>query len=399
MAKVSVIVPIYNIEEYLKICIESIINQSYKDLEIILVDDGATDNSRKIVDEFATTDNRIVTIHKKNGGLVSARKAGISIAEGEYVLCVDGDDAITQDCVEQLVKVAEDEDADAVIGICTRKGEKKLIESTIPTGVYKSNIQRKYFYSNMLSGNDFFSFGVMPFVCGKLFKTNVFRPYQMMVDERISVGEDVACTYPALLNMNCIAVTPFCGYIYTDREESMSSHKLDKPDESLEHLIFRYSFMKSYYERINDYKYEMLKQLNEYIYFTAISKYPEMLFSDDGKVFLPFSLNKSEKAVIYGAGAFGNKIADLLKKNGFQNIVCQIDKNAYPSNYARSVASLLEMDYDKVLLASIRREIQQDMYLCIKGMGVPEHKIMMIRHDKEICEYAGRKLEERRGEK
>lgn len=396
---VSIIVPIYNIEDYLANCIESIISQSYTDIEIILVNDGSTDGSKNIIDKYEKLDSRIRVVNKYNGGLVSARKAGISVAKGEYVLCVDGDDAITQDCVEQLVKVAEDEDADAVIGICARKGEKKLIESTIPTGVYKSDMQRKYFYSNMLSGNDFFAFGVMPFVCGKLFKTSAFRPYQMMVDERISVGEDVACTYPALLNMNCIAVTPFCGYIYTDREESMSSHKLDKPDESLEHLVRRYSFMKSYYQRINDYKDEVLRQLNEYIYFTVISKYPELLFSDDGEVFLPFSVNKSEKAIIYGAGAFGNKIADLLKEKGFQNILCQIDKNAYPSNCARPIISLLEMDYDKVLLASIRREIQQDMYLCVKGIGVPEHKIAMMRHDKDLCEYAGRKLEEWRGEK
>ena len=398
MHMVSIIVPIYNIENYLANCIESIMSQSYTDIEIILVNDGSTDSSKNIIDKYEKLDSRISVVNKVNGGLVSARKAGISVAKGKYVLCVDGDDAITHDCVEKLIKVAESENSDAVIGMCARKGEKKLIEATIPTGIYKTDIQRKYFYSNMLSGNDFFSFGVMPFVCGKLFRTEVFRPYQMLVDERISVGEDVACTYPAFLNMNCIAVTPFCGYIYTDREESMSSHKLDKPDESLEHLVRRYSFMKSYYQRINVYKDEMLRQLNEYIYFTVISKYPEMLFSDDGEVFLPFYVNKYEKTVIYGAGAFGNKIADMLKKNGFQNIICHVDKNAYPSKDARPVVSLLEMDYDKVLIASIRREIQQDMYLCVEGMGVPKDKIAMIRHDKELCEYAGRKLEEMRGE-
>ena len=97
--------------------------------------------------------------------------------------------------------------------------------------------------------------------------------------------------------------------------------------------------------------------------------------------------------IIYGAGAFGNKITNLLKIKGFQNIICQIDKNAYPSNYARPISSLLDMDYDKVLLASIRREIQHDMYLCAIGMGVPDHKIAMMRYDKDLCEYAGRKLE------
>ena len=86
---ISVVVPVYNVEKYVGQCIESIINQTYKNLEIILVDDGSTDNSGKICDEYAKKDNRIKVIHKENGGLVTAKKVGINVATGQYVSIID----------------------------------------------------------------------------------------------------------------------------------------------------------------------------------------------------------------------------------------------------------------------------------------------------------------------
>ena len=92
MAEISIIVPIYNIKAYFPQCIESLLYQTFSDMEILLVDDGSTDGSGKICDEYAQKDSRIRVLHKKNGGLVSARKAGLSMAKGEYIAYVDGDD-------------------------------------------------------------------------------------------------------------------------------------------------------------------------------------------------------------------------------------------------------------------------------------------------------------------
>lgn len=102
MEKISVIVPIYNVEEYLERCIKTIINQTYKDLEIILVDDGSTDSSGKICDNYAKKDNRIVVIHKKNGGLSDARNAGIDKSTGKYLYFIDSDDYIELNMLEDL---------------------------------------------------------------------------------------------------------------------------------------------------------------------------------------------------------------------------------------------------------------------------------------------------------
>ena len=100
--KISIVVPIYNVEKYLAECIESIQNQSYKNLEIILVDDESPDNSGKIAEKYASNDERIKVIHKKNGGLSDARNAGIEVATGDYLMFVDSDDLLTLDECEVL---------------------------------------------------------------------------------------------------------------------------------------------------------------------------------------------------------------------------------------------------------------------------------------------------------
>lgn len=106
MPKVSVIIPVYNVEAYLKQCLDSVINQTLKDIEIILVDDESPDNCPKICDDYAKKDKRIKVIHQKNRGLGGARNAGLDVALGEYVLFLDSDDWISEDCCEQMYRVA-----------------------------------------------------------------------------------------------------------------------------------------------------------------------------------------------------------------------------------------------------------------------------------------------------
>lgn len=127
---ISIIVPIYNIELYLKECIESLLRQTYRNLEILLVDDGSTDNSSNICDEYAQKDSRIKVIHKKNGGVSSSRKAGIDAATGDYIMMVDGDDWIDEKTIEECVDSAS-EDIDCVQFSYT----KEFSNSTVPMHV------------------------------------------------------------------------------------------------------------------------------------------------------------------------------------------------------------------------------------------------------------------------
>ena len=133
MPKISIIVPVYNAEKYLRKCVDSILNQTFKDFELILVDDGSIDTSGKICDEYNLKDNRIKVIHKENGGLSSARNAGLDIAQGEYIGFVDSDDWIELDVYEELYKICKENDTDVgIVGInyggASEKKKSKKIE-------------------------------------------------------------------------------------------------------------------------------------------------------------------------------------------------------------------------------------------------------------------------------
>ncbi len=104
---VSVIIPVYNVKKYLEKSVGSVTSQTYKELEILLVDDGSTDGSGEICDKLADMDSRIAVVHKKNGGLSDARNVGLDIATGDYILFVDSDDTVNPELIERCVKTAE----------------------------------------------------------------------------------------------------------------------------------------------------------------------------------------------------------------------------------------------------------------------------------------------------
>lgn len=109
---VSIIIPIYKVEPFLRQCLDSVVNQTYANLEIVLVDDGSPDDCPQICDEYASKDNRIIVIHKKNGGLSDARNAGLDICRGGYIYFLDGDDVLPQNCIETLYEVISQENAE-----------------------------------------------------------------------------------------------------------------------------------------------------------------------------------------------------------------------------------------------------------------------------------------------
>lgn len=127
MVKVSIIMPVYNSEKFLKKAVESVLNQKFEDFELILVDDGSPDASGSICDEFAEKDSRVKLIHKKNGGICSARNAGLKIAKGEYVGFCDNDDLYLPDLIEDNYRLAKENDVD-LMRYAKIKGWKKMMD-------------------------------------------------------------------------------------------------------------------------------------------------------------------------------------------------------------------------------------------------------------------------------
>lgn len=225
----SLVVSIYKVEKYLRQCVDSILSQTYSDFELILVDDGSPDGCPEICDEYASKDSRVKVIHKANGGLMSTRKAGAEAATGQYVCFIDGDDFINGDMLEVYEKILRENAVDVICAgfskFCDNHAE--AVHQKVPCGIYnKSDLEEKI-YPQMLSVEPFFSFYVIPSVCAKCIKSDIAKKIYKNMPENIALGEDVAASYPALLNADSICVTDYCGYMYRYNRESMT-HTYDK---------------------------------------------------------------------------------------------------------------------------------------------------------------------------
>ena len=168
---VSIIVPIYMIDRYLGICVESLLNQTYQNLEIILVDDGSKDRCPEICDLYASKDSRLKVVHKENGGLVSARKAGLEVSTGGLITYVDGDDWVGPDYIEKQVAAYLETGADMVCAAQTRVIFDRAVElcNSIPTGVYEGDALFEL-QKEMLSRGTFYRPGITTYVWNKLFR-------------------------------------------------------------------------------------------------------------------------------------------------------------------------------------------------------------------------------------
>lgn len=170
MAKISVIIPVYNAEKYLRCCLDSVTGQTLRDIEIICVDDGSTDQSSQIIETYAKKDDRIKVIHKENGGLVLARKAGVTEASGAYVGYVDSDDWIEPDMYENLYEKVCEHGCDIVASGLFRQFSDSIVKvtNTIAAGVYDSDAIKKHILPSMLYNGIYYQMGVRPNLVNKL---------------------------------------------------------------------------------------------------------------------------------------------------------------------------------------------------------------------------------------
>ena len=375
---ISVIVPIYNIERYVGICIESIIKQTYRNLEIILVDDGSQDRSSDLCDLYAKKDNRIKVIHKQNGGLVSARKAGIQIATGEYATYVDGDDWIEKGFYDWMVR--ELSDADMVIAGQSRTLFDKTVRitSNIPNGLYEGE-ELENLYKEMISFGKFFKPGITTYVWNKLFRKDLLLKYQMMVDNDISIGEDAAVVYPLLMECKKIVITDNCDYHYRQREDSML--KKSKPfKEELKGLSTLFKFLINFAEK-HDSKYHLQNQIEDFV--SSLCLIRSGCVENGNDLILPFKKNFEGKNVaVYSAGTFGQQLVKRIKENNYANVVTWVDEDYW--EYRRccmdvdDVASLNNKEFDYLLIATVNKEHALKICNALSKDGFDKEKILVI---------------------
>lgn len=221
----SVIVPIYKVEKYLPQCVESVLAQTYPRFELILVDDGSPDNCPHMCDNYAASDSRIKTIHKENGGLVSARQAGATQAQGDYVICVDGDDWVAPQCLQRFYEAIQETDADIVCcGYYEAYDDHNVARSVnMPSGLYDKERLVKEIYPCLIESRvgEYFSAQLW----AKAFKRKIYLQQQLLVNTFVSVGEDHACTKPTVYYSNSLCIIEDHLYYYRQIVTSMTKSK------------------------------------------------------------------------------------------------------------------------------------------------------------------------------
>ncbi len=322
-AEVSVIVPIYNIDQYIEQCISSIIMQTYDKLQIVLVDDGSTDRSGQICDQYQKKDVRIVVIHKQNEGLVPARKTGLLAATGKYICYVDGDDWIEPDFIEYLLAGMERAGTELSVAdyFCDMEEYSWKVQERQQAGVYDT----KELISTMLYTGEFYEFGISQFVWAKLFRRDVLYEIQMQVDDRIFCGEDVAVTYPYILKTRKICFLSYAGYHYRQRRGSMTSG-YDANEQMRNRILIQYLadiFQSSAYAD------NLYRQLNQYAKNLFLARQIDCFDTPKGRGLLtPYGgLPENARVVIYGAGKLGQSIYGYLERQTSVTIIDWVDKN------------------------------------------------------------------------
>lgn len=242
MPELSVIVPVYNAEQYLEQCIGSILGQTYIDFELILVNDGSTDNSVQICNAYSQKDSRVRVFSKENAGSTSARKYGIMQATGEYITFVDSDDWIDKEYYREVFSLIKQYHPD--IMVCGYKqgsdGNYTGCSNRIASGYYEEQNLNKIYNQLLYTGN-FYEAGIVPAPWNKIFKRTLVTSFQLKVPDSVRMGDDAAFTYPALLEADSILIkNEIQKYFYRYVPDSLSR-----------------SYDEKYFDRLQEF-YDML---------------------------------------------------------------------------------------------------------------------------------------------
>jgi len=252
---VSIVVPVYGVAQYLKRCLDSLVNQTYSNLEIILVDDGSIDGSAQICDEYAAKDSRVVVIHKDNEGRVVARKTGVEKCHGMYTAYIDGDDWVDQEYIKKLHDHASTYNADMVICTCICEGDSSEVEDLyFEEGLYDKNLLKQKIYPRMIFTGRFDEFGIRPHVY-KLYKTDLLMEYQKRVPDSICIGEDAALVYPMLIACERIYILnePLYHYRYNENGITLKYNELISKSSTILNMYLRRQLPAEYLRQLDYY--------------------------------------------------------------------------------------------------------------------------------------------------
>lgn len=426
---ISVVVPVYRVEKYINRCVESILTQSFPNFELILVDDGSDDMCGEICDQYAENDDRIVVIHKENGGLSCARNAGIEAARGEYIAFVDGDDSVHKDYLRILFGLCKANNCQ--IGMCNflmteensiRLKPQKTGKTEVVTG--KEAVDRS------CTGTGSLMFTI---AWNKLYHKSLFRDVRYPVGK---IHEDDYTTWKLLWKSEYVAITNLYLYYYLQRPDSIMGkpfekkrlERLDAYEEKIEVLkkhgmIRAYEWLIITYYRLLWETYAQVKanipdceailediSLRTAQYKDAISNLEDMNIIDKSRIFYPYAdeqtrrlligkygsewlyrrreafvfpfhrMEKGKKIALYGAGEVGKAFCLQLITTGYGKITLWVDERwrtiSKQLRDVRPVDAVLRSEYDVLVIAISNPEFAAEIKDNLIYWGVSEQKIV-----------------------
>ena len=386
---VSIIVPVYNAEPYLERCINSLINQTYKKIEIILVDDGSTDGSLNICRQYEKEDARITVIHQENTGQNAARMKGLSYSQGECISFIDSDDWVESNMYECLLKLYEEYECDLVTSgmyVDYLNGKKSSTRyDLLEQGLYLD--LEKDVFPVMLYDFKKQRAAIDGHLVNKLFKAEKIKEVFAKIDTRMIVAEDSFVLYMYCLLCNSMYISKECFYHY-DMKPGTTSNTSDDRLLNNTYIVYQ-NFMKIF----SKYKkpYVLIRQLKPFILYLE-SRNLELLYSINLNAQGQWRFGFSEevydfKIVIYGAGICGQALYHQFIASGKeQNIVAWVDKEGskksdeclYPIEYPQ-VLETKEFDY--LLIAVVDEKLADNIAMKLVG----EYGINREKNNMESC--------------
>lgn len=373
---VSIIIPIYNAERYLGECIDSLLVQTYKNIEIILVNDGSEDETEKCCKRYVNLDSRVKYFYQRNKGQNSARYLGLSNSSGELITFVDADDIVKDNLIEILVDALEENLCDMVLsGVYKWYGDKLEENNMLLCGLYSG----REIALNVIDHNHFYQANVNTSLYANLFRKEIIKKVFNSLDLSIDFSEDVISVILACFCSNKVLVLK--EYMYYQRmHEDSFTHKHEKSNFESQKRLFEFS------RQINT-KWE-IGRLFEYEIDSLIKR--DLLiggydaFGEVGYLFPFVGVKPKSRIIIYGAGAMGKEIIRFINKYKHYKICGVIDQKLYGQRiYNFSIKKLEEIDflsieYDYLIIANSKEEVAGTIMDRLISLGIEAYKIKKI---------------------
>lgn len=389
---VSIIIPVYNAEPYIRRCLDSAARQTYKNIELIVVDDGSTDASAAICDEYAQSDKRIKVIHKANGGLVSARKAGIIQAAGQYTAYLDDDDWIEPHMYEDLVREITKHRADIVTSGLYREYNGLTVQEHdyVPEGAYGRKEIEHNIMPVCMDWGDFYKAGINMHLYNKLFKRELLVRNQRNTDDIVTWGEDGAVVYPCVLEAEKIVITHRCYYHYCIRQNS-NSMAWAGSQRDLKGYRAVYQVIRNAIENHKKQKDVLTAQLNSLMLYLLLIKEPQLIIREKQGILFPFSnIRAGEQVILYGGGRFGCALYRFLSETRLCPVVLWVDRCENRKKGiagSRKLKEAKDLRFDKIIISVLDGKAADEIYEEL--LMIPIEKDKIARAD---CRVSGNEL-------